>query len=271
MPSDSEPQDPQDELQFETVEEIDSNESEPAVQTQACAACRQPITATYYAVRDKLICPNCHARLTAKPPGPRAGRVVKAGLMGLGAGLVGALIWFVIRRVAHVEIGLVAVLVGFMVGKAVRKGSGDRGGRGYQVMAVVLTYCCIAANYMPDVVEAFVDMAHRHHRTEARDKVSGDASAATQPATQAADQTNRPPAHPSKKPGIGKAIVAAVLLVALVFGVALAAPFLGGAQSLIGLLIIGFALWEAWKFNRPRALAITGPYQVGPSAGGQYS
>jgi hypothetical protein len=47
------------------------------------------------------------------------------------------------------------------------------------------------------------------------------------------------------------------------FALSLAAPFLGGAQNAIGLLIIGFALWEAGKLNRRRQLAITGPYQLG--------
>ena len=55
-------------------------------------------------------------------------------------------------------------------------------------------------------------------------------------------------------------VLAVVVVIVLVFAVALAAPFLAGAHNLIGLLIIGFALWEAWKFNRRRALPITGPY-----------
>jgi hypothetical protein len=37
-----------------------------------------------------------------------------------------------------------------------------------------------------------------------------------------------------------------------------------GAQSVIGLLIIGFALWEAWKFTAHRPLPISGPYHMGP-------
>jgi hypothetical protein len=141
--------------------------------------------------------------------------------MGLGAGLVGALIWFAIRRAANVEIGLIAVLVGYMVGKAVRKGSGNRGGVGYQVMAVLITYCCICANYLPDVVQAITNESHAVI-------------------------------------GVPEIVVAARF--------SLEYPFLGGAQNLIGLLIIGFALLQAWKFNKPRSLAITGPYQIGSPA-----
>ena len=67
-------------------------------------------------------------------------------------------------------------------------------------------------------------------------------------------------------------------LLIVVFKVSLVVPFLGGSKNAIGLLIIGFALWEAWKFNARRPLPITGPYYVGPpgrapgiSTGGAFS
>ena len=46
-------------------------------------------------------------------------------------------------------LGLIAVLVGWMVGKAVLAGSGNRGGRAFQVMAVALTYCAIVMSNVP--------------------------------------------------------------------------------------------------------------------------
>lgn len=47
-----------------------------------------------------------------------------------------------------------------------------------------------------------------------------------------------------------------------------ATPFLMGIENLIGLLIIAFALYEAWKLNRKTELKITGPYRVAGAAGG---
>ena len=47
-----------------------------------------------------------------------------------------------------------------------------------------------------------------------------------------------------------------------------ALPFLTGVKNLIGLLIIGFGLWEAWKLNKRTDLSISGPYQVGAAAAG---
>ncbi len=44
--------------------------------------------------------------------------------------------------------------------------------------------------------------------------------------------------------------------------ITLAAPFLVGIKNIIGILIIGFALYEAWKMNRRAVLDISGPFQV---------
>jgi len=214
------------------VDELQFLRAEPATQSPAakvagrsCVLCRKPIVSTYYALRDKVLCPVCSVRVTAPPAGSELGRVVKATFMGLGAGLVGALIWFAVRRVAGYEIGLIAILVGYMVGTAVRKGSGGRGGLGYQILAVALTYFCVAANYMPDIIEAVVDVIN-------------------------------------KQPGVVMTVGMFVRLAIAVVWLSLETPFLPGAANIIGLLIIGFALWEAWKFNVHRPLPITGPYQM---------
>ena len=57
-----------------------------------------------------------------------------------------------------------------------------------------------------------------------------------------------------------------LLLYAVSFVIAYAAPFLMGFQNIIGLLILGFGLWEAWKFNRRVDAVVTGPYTVTPAA-----
>ena len=49
------------------------------------------------------------------------------------------------------------------------------------------------------------------------------------------------------------------------FFVSYAAPFLMGVENIIGMLIIAFGLWEAWKINRRVDVAITGPYTVTPA------
>src|SRR5208282_4601275 len=65
-------------------------------------------------------------------------------------------LYYVILRVTGINLGLVAVVVGFMVGGAVRKGTGNRGGLFYQFLAVFLTYSAIVAMYVPMLIEALI-------------------------------------------------------------------------------------------------------------------
>jgi hypothetical protein len=46
----------------------------------------------------------------------------------------------------------------------------------------------------------------------------------------------------------------------VLLGIALAAPFLGGVENLLGIIIIGVGLYEAWKLNRHQPVVITGPH-----------
>jgi hypothetical protein len=214
---------------------------------------------------------------------------------GVFAGLGGTLIWYGVRRLTGYEVGLIAVVVGLMVGGAVRAGSGGRGGKFYQFLAVFLTYCSIVANYVPDVYVMLRDEFRKNDSAF----VAGDGAttlptttiaAATRATTQAttgpalADVESDPLDAPvplegptgeilvdeggtdEENPlpgGILGALIAVVLLCIIVFAFAFFAPILAGFENIIGLLIIGFALWEAWKLNRRQALVFNGPYAVG--------
>lgn len=50
--------------------------------------------------------------------------------------------------------------------------------------------------------------------------------------------------------------------------VAFAAPFLGGFENVIGIVIIGIGVYEAWKINKRQAFEITGPHRVGTAEHG---
>ncbi|HEU4828187.1 MAG TPA: hypothetical protein VFT04_03225, partial [Gemmatimonadales bacterium] len=139
-------------------------------------------------------------------------------LYGLGGAVAGAALYYAILAITGYEIGLVAIAVGWLVGRAVQLGARNRGGWLYQGLAVILTYLAIVSTYIPYILEG----------------VAGGAEASS----------------------IGIAGYATLLLISI------AAPFLAGIENIIGLLIIGFALWQAWHMNAPRRLAITGPYAV---------
>ena len=48
--------------------------------------------------------------------------------------------------------------------------------------------------------------------------------------------------------------------------ITVAGPIMVGFERPISLLILGFALWEAWKMNKRTVIDFTGPYRVGAGA-----
>ena len=222
------------ELQFDTAEpaQVPSASGGATAAGSAvgatCASCRAPIDDYYYAAGDKVLCPTCGQQVIASMTGGSGFvRFLRALVFGIGAGIGGCLVWYGVRRLSGYEVGLVAIVVGLMVGGAVRAGARGRGGALYQVLAVVLTYLAISTNYIPDIFEVIW------------------AEAQAEGFTDDAERT-----------------VAMVLVMAFSAVASLAAPFLGGLSNIIGLLIIGFALWEAWKINNRQQFALAGPYSL---------
>ncbi len=114
-----------------------------------------PVRTAYYQINGHPVCESCRAQVEASAATPRGIRpLVVAGLFGFGAGLVGAAIYYAVMALAHLEIGLIAILIGYMVGYAVRKGARGRGGLRYQIMAAVLTYLSVAFAYTPMILHA---------------------------------------------------------------------------------------------------------------------
>lgn len=217
----------------------------PAAPDTACGFCRRPLDHTYYTVNGRVTCPACLDAVSRhlRQPTGLAGVATAIGL-GSAAGMAGALVWWAIRRFASLEIGIIAIAIGHLVGLGVRKGSGGRGGRGYQVLAVALTYIWITANYVPDIV--LLLMSSPPAITATADDAGG-----------AGDVPPSTAEGPSAR-GAGRTLLAFAML----FGIAMAAPFLQGTSNILGILIISFGLWQAWKLNTPATADIAGPYSL---------
>src|SRR5581483_7939348 len=156
-----------------------------------------------------------------------------------------------------------AVGIGLAVGIAVRKGGRGLGGWRYQTLAMVLTYVSITTSYVPLVIKGLVEAQHKKADTAtasapssapapSASSPSSSASPSPSPASAAAG-ADATPAPAASKETAGAGAVALAFLV--IFGIAFAAPFLAGASNFMGILIIGFALYEAWKINRRVPLA----------------
>jgi hypothetical protein len=108
------------------------------------------IATEYYQVNGTIVCERCRLAIEAHAETPAGiAPLVKAGVFGLGAGIVGAAIYYAVIAIANLEIGIVAILIGYMVGYSVRKGAGGGGGRRFQILGVALTYASVALAYAP--------------------------------------------------------------------------------------------------------------------------
>lgn len=247
-----------------------------------CGACSRPIGSTYYTVGEKLVCELCkEEQLAARDSGSGLARWLRAGLFGLGAAIVGALLWYGVAKLTGYELGLIAVVIGLMVGGAVRVGSRRRGGWVYQGLAMFLTYSAIVSTYVPALVGGFEEaiaaeeVGETPEETAAPDpeRLSSTALLPGEPTAEGGDAAELGPdeADPTElattdpledvplEAGLGSALVALLFLGALVY----ATPFLVGFENFIGWVLIAFALYEAWKLNRREALVFEGPFRMG--------
>jgi hypothetical protein len=211
----------------------------------SCGACAKALTTEYFEANGAVICADCCAALRAVGT---AGTSLTRGIRALGAGAAaavgGSILYYAILAISGYEFGLIAIVVGMAVGKAVNWGAHGRGGWRYQTMAIALTYLAIVSSYVPIIVS---EIRKQPAAVEASAKAGETAPTAAQ------------------KPEADKApltTAGAVAAIAMLIGLLLALPFLAGVENIMGLIIIGIGLYEAWKFNRKGQVNITGPHAI---------
>jgi hypothetical protein len=234
MPEYGPPPSPQD-LQFQHAEPIEAAASS-ANAAQTCVVCKQPVADTYYHAQGQVVCPLCAQRIQTGQQAPPPLSLMRAALYGGGAALGGCLLYSLVAIVLHAEIGLIAILVGWMVGKAIRHASYGRGGRPQQILAVALTYFAITTSYIP------VFLYH----------------GATVAQTKSAPVSSSAPAEVRPRMSFGAAVLFLLMIAAI-------APFMSltsGVSGLISLFIIFIGLRQAWKLTERREILLMGPYPV---------
>jgi len=224
-----------DDLQFDKAERV-----EPAPSGPVCSQCQRPITSHYYEVAGHVVCESCKRNIeAANVSGVAASSFARAVLFGVGGALAGAAVYYAVLAATGYEIGLIAILVGFMVGWAVRRGAGGLGGRRYQVLALTLTYLAIGGTYVPFAMRSLSD--------DPAEAVTGPALGEDGGATGG---------------GVLSAVMGAGALILLAAALPILAGIGGLPSSLISLLIVGFALHQAWRMNGRLNLTFTGPFKV---------
>lgn len=223
-----------------SVEALQFRRAQPIVTTGApsprtCEACKQVIPGDYYQVQSHVICPSCADRIRAGQQTPRSVSLFLPVVYGFGAALAGCILYAIVLAMG-VQIGIVALLVGWMVGKAIRHASHGIGGRPQQILAVGLTYFAISTSFLP--ASLMIGMKR---------------AAEMKKQTQAAPTPPFAPAHISA----GQAIAGIVMLATI-------SPFLelksSPAGGLISLFILFVGLQRAWAMTAKPNILITGPF-----------
>ena len=237
MPDYGPPPSPQD-LQFQHAEPIVAPTSSEG-SARNCVVCKQPAGGTYYQAQGQVVCPLCAQRIQAVQQAAPALSMMRAALYGGAAALGGCALYALVAIVLHAEIGLIAIVVGWMVGKAIRHASYGRGGRPQQILAVALTYFAITTSYIPVIL---YQTARNPHRVE---------------------QMQQPPANDAPAEARPRMPFGAVALYLLML--AAIAPFLSltsGISAWISLFILFIGLQYAWRLTGRREIPLTGPYQA---------
>jgi len=241
-----------DALQFDrVVVEPSATAFRPAAGGVVCAGCQASIPTEYFDLGGHVVCQLCRQRFEMAAETPRGALpLLAAGACGLAAGIAGAIIYYSVIAIAHLEIGIVAILIGYMVGYAVRRGAGGRGGLRFQLLAVALTYLSVAFAYTPLVVSAV-----REHR-------AGQAVTAASGTRSGAAAGQRVPQAP--RPMGGVQLIA--VLVAFVVTLPVAIVLGNLPSSLITVVIITIGMRQAWRMTAAPILEFRGPYRVGAQA-----
>ncbi|MGH9641780.1 MAG: hypothetical protein ACRD3Q_05095 [Terriglobales bacterium] len=207
-----------------------------------CKSCGERIGGAFYRVNGAPTCAGCTRRLQEQAPRDSHAAFVRGVLFGVGAAVIGFVIYVVFALSTGLVIGYVSLAVGYLVGKAIALGSRGVGGRRYQIAALLLTYTAVSLAAVP--IALSVHMKHGSAQQQAQ---------ASDPAVTAAASPATAPAPP--KMSFARAVGTLALL-------GLASPFLDLANpmhGIIGLIILLVGIRIAWQLTATKPLQVSGP------------
>jgi hypothetical protein len=257
-----------DALQFDRVVGAGAPDDASRSAGVVCANCGTAIATEYFHVGAHPVCAPCRDLVQASVATPRGwGALVKAAVYGVGAAIAGAIIYYAVIAITGWQIGIVAILIGYMVGYMVRKGAGGKGGRRFQIVALVLTYWSVGLAYSPMALEGDAkDEKNAVSQTDSSRAAPRDSSAAVRSdssITSAPAATTRN-AKATPHEGAGRVLlvgIGAILLLTFVLPVLMVVGSL--PSGLISAIIIFIGLRQAWRMTAAPVLSVSGPYKVG--------
>lgn len=231
-------------LQFDTARSAAPTSVVEATRV-TCSVCQGALAESYFDVNGQPVCESCCRQLEQHAQTPRQwSTFVRAGLFGFISAIIGAILYYAVIAITDFEIGIVAIAIGYLVGYAIRLATAGRGGRRFQVLAVVLTYWAVGLAYVPFMFQGPSEQDQATARTEA----SASAPQVTEPLAENAEPNMT----------LALAFLVAVSLSLPVMSVVSSLP-----SGLISAAIIVFGMQQAWRMTGGPQLQITGPYRIG--------
>jgi uncharacterized protein (DUF983 family) len=193
----------------------------------SCKTCGREIVGSFYKVNGALTCAQCAQKIKEQMSKDSHPAFVRGVLFGVGGAILGLVIYVAFTLITGLIAGIISLAVGYLVGKAIVRGSGGIGGRRYQVAAVLLTYMAVSLAAVPIALSQY----HKQHDAQQQAQV----------------------AYPATPRAIGTLAL-----------LGLASPFLAlssPGQGAIGLIILFVGLRIAWRITAGRPVSILGPFR----------
>jgi hypothetical protein len=272
-----------------TDQELSFDESDANVGPTTCARCSKQLT-EYWAVDGEVLCEACKDEVlaAANPADGGVGRFLRAILYGTGGMLAGAAVWAAVEFYSGWTWSLIAVLIGFLVGKGVHIASGNRGGIRYQILALALTWVGYGLASTPSLIREIINTP-----SEVVDSLSAAGNAPADSlgaaASSAVSDSLAPIAEISDsaldaelaaldsslakggtvaKEGEAAPAFSTWAILGVVAGMILALPALAvfsGGSFLLAIIYL-FGLYQAWSTAGAVRRSVSGPHPVGAPA-----
>lgn len=234
-----------------------------------CVKCGTVLRGSYHTINEQMACAKCRfaAEESAKNGGSAFG---KAAVYGIGAAIGGAIAYYAFTRLVNFPFKFGAILVGLGVAQAVHVGSGKSGGRRFQIMAVLLTWCAIGGSFAPFLLQGVTEGAQTVIVEDAQARIDSIAAAneGAEPdsATEALIAVNQRAISKAKN----MHVPASAMLIGFVTFM-FTAPVLAGFVNPFLWLGVGVAVYRSWKANEgdgsgPATVSVAGPFRLHPPA-----
>jgi hypothetical protein len=233
---------------------------------ERCKSCGQSVTSSYYRVNGALTCAPCGEQAQLRVPRDSHQTFVRGLLFGVGGAVLGLILYAGFGIVTGLMLGYISLAVGYIVGKAIMKGTHGIGGRRYQIAAVALTYAAVSLSAIPIGISQIVKHRNAQKKNFAKQAPvpAIDGAASAKPDSASGTAPSDSPQLVSAKPKLSVGSAIGMLTLA-----GLASPFLelqDPLHGVIGLVILFVGIRIAWRLTAARAQDILGPFHTSAPA-----